>query len=265
LFLKYFFFNSYNPSTPSKRNSFCFQSRLLFFFKTRKLKTFKKSISGRNDSGKIIFRTKTSKLKKVNFFKINYKLNCLKLGSVLSFKFLPFKNKILSLVYFHNGSLSYFLNTKNHLLFSIFCSFKQKKKILQKFKIKTIFFMLFQFKKLSYISSVELLPNNGSQYIRSSGVKGRIVHFDKETHSALIELPSKVKKVFSFYSWALSNPISLSLHKKCYNNKFGFWRSFGKKPITRGVAKNPVDHPHGGRTKSIKYPRTPWGKTTKFK
>jgi ribosomal protein L2 len=27
---------------------------------------------------------------------------------------------------------------------------------------------------------------------------------------------------------------------------------------------NPIDHPHGGRTKAIKYPRTPWGKTTKF-
>ena len=39
----------------------------------------------------------------------------------------------------------------------------------------------------------------------------------------------------------------------------------GKKPKVRGVAKNPTDHPHGGRTKAIKYPRTPWGKTTKFK
>jgi ribosomal protein L2 len=33
----------------------------------------------------------------------------------------------------------------------------------------------------------------------------------------------------------------------------------------RGVAMNPTDHPHGGRAKSIKYQRTPWGKTTKFK
>jgi large subunit ribosomal protein L2 len=33
----------------------------------------------------------------------------------------------------------------------------------------------------------------------------------------------------------------------------------------RGVAMNPVDHPHGGRTKAIRYQRTPWGKTTKYK
>jgi large subunit ribosomal protein L2 len=39
----------------------------------------------------------------------------------------------------------------------------------------------------------------------------------------------------------------------------------GKKSIVRGVAMNPVDHPHGGRAKSIKYPRTPWGLTTKYK
>jgi large subunit ribosomal protein L2 len=35
--------------------------------------------------------------------------------------------------------------------------------------------------------------------------------------------------------------------------------------LSRGVAKNPVDHPHGGRNKAIKYQRTPWGKTTKYK
>jgi large subunit ribosomal protein L2 len=49
------------------------------------------------------------------------------------------------------------------------------------------------------------------------------------------------------------------------NGKAGYWRSFGNKPLVRGVAMNPVDHPHGGRTKAVKYPRTPWGKTTKFK
>ena len=54
-------------------------------------------------------------------------------------------------------------------------------------------------------------------------------------------------------------------HKNMNNTKSGYWRALGIKSTVRGVAKNPVDHPHGGRTKSIKYPRTPWGKTTKFK
>jgi large subunit ribosomal protein L2 len=55
------------------------------------------------------------------------------------------------------------------------------------------------------------------------------------------------------------------LHKKSANGKAGYWRSFGLKSIVRGVAMNPVDHPHGGRTKAVKYPRTPWGHTTKYK
>ena len=59
--------------------------------------------------------------------------------------------------------------------------------------------------------------------------------------------------------------MSVSQHLNCTNGKAGYWRSFGIKSLVRGVAMNPVDHPHGGRTKSIKYPQTPWGKTTKFK
>jgi large subunit ribosomal protein L2 len=59
--------------------------------------------------------------------------------------------------------------------------------------------------------------------------------------------------------------ITLNLHKKCLNGKFGYWRTFGKKPLVRGVAMNAVDHPNGGRTKSLKYSKTPWGTTTKFK
>jgi large subunit ribosomal protein L2 len=59
--------------------------------------------------------------------------------------------------------------------------------------------------------------------------------------------------------------LSLQDSLYCLNGKAGYWRSFGLKSLVRGVAMNPVDHPHGGRTKSVKYPRTPWGKTTKFK
>ena len=51
--------------------------------------------------------------------------------------------------------------------------------------------------------------------------------------------------------------LSLQDNVNCLNGKAGYWRSFGSKSLVRGVAMNPVDHPHGGRTKSVKYPRTP--------
>lgn len=44
----------------------------------------------------------------------------------------------------------------------------------------------------------------------------------------------------------------------------GSSRRRGRSPRVRGVATNPNDHPHGGRTKAVKYPRTPWGRTAKY-
>jgi large subunit ribosomal protein L2 len=202
-------------------------------------------------------------LKKIKKININYNLRYIKLGFISSFNFIPFKNKLLSLVIFANGSFSYYLTTENHKLFSFlyFNFYKNLKKI----KLKSTFFMLFQIKKLSFISSLEIIPGKGSQYSRSSGTKSRIIKFDKNNHSVLIKLPSGIKKIFSYYSFAMFGQIYLKENKNFQNGKAGYWRTFGFKSLVRGVAMNPVDHPHGGRTKSVKYPRTPWGKTTKFK
>lgn len=261
--LDHFIFYKKNFTSSAKRNSFSFYNFWNIKNKFKHLSIKKKGNSGRNDSGRVIIRTKTSLLIKKKFVNINYHLRYLKMGSILSFTFIPFKNKILSLVFFNNGSVAYYLTTNVHILFSFSCFIKHKR--LKKFKIKSLYLMLFQIKKLSFISCLELLPGYGSQYSRSPGTKSRIIKFDKNSHSVLVELPSKIKKIFSFYSFTLLDAITLSMHKKCFNTKFGFWRAFGKKPIVRGVAMNAVDHPNGGRTKSVKYPKTPWGKTTKFK
>jgi large subunit ribosomal protein L2 len=74
-----------------------------------------------------------------------------------------------------------------------------------------------------------------------------------------------VRKVFSFFSLGSPGVTPFSDNKYWKSNKAGYFFKNGKKPRVRGVARNPVDHPHGGRTKTLAYPRTPWGKTTKFK
>ncbi len=185
------------------------------------------------------------------------------MGIISTFNFIPFKNKILSLIFFSNGSICYYLAFEQFKLFSIFFFNNDKK--FKKLTFIKIHLMLIQIKKLSLVSCLELTPGSGSKYAKSSGVKAKIIKFDHETHSVFIQLPSGVKKIFSFYSFVMIGRIANVLHNKCTNHKSGYWRSFGVKSIVRGVAKNPVDHPHGGRTKAIKYPRTPWGKTTKFK
>lgn len=115
------------------------------------------------------------------------------------------------------------------------------------------------------VSNLELLPGKGMQYARSEGSFALITRVNAANHTAMVKLPSGVRKIFSVYSILLLGPSALKLKRKLSNTRSGFWRSYGVKSQVRGVAMNPVDHPHGGRTKSIKYPRTPWGKTTKFK
>jgi large subunit ribosomal protein L2 len=118
---------------------------------------------------------------------------------------------------------------------------------------------------LSRVSLAELTPGLGIQYVRSAGCFARFIKINAENHTAILQLPSGVRKAFSLFSLASLGAVALRPKRWTANTKSGYWRSYGVKPHVRGVARNPIDHPHGGRTKSIKYPRTPWGKTTKFK
>ena len=123
-----------------------------------------------------------------------------------------------------------------------------------------IFFLL-QVKQRTLLNYIEDWKSNRIKYVRSNGVKASIVANFIEHHTVLVRLPSLSKKIFSKYN-RTSIGYTLIDKKKYKNTKAGYWRNLGYKSIVRGVAMNPVDHPHGGRTKAIKYQRTPWGKTT---
>jgi len=81
---------------------------------------------------------------------------------------------------------------------------------------------LFQIKKLSFICFLELFPGLGVQYCRSSGAKGKLIKTDRSTRTALVQLPSKVKKIFSSYTFAFLGKISLDANKKFINTKSGY-------------------------------------------
>jgi large subunit ribosomal protein L2 len=128
-----------------------------------------------------------------------------------------------------------------------------------------MFFTILQLPKFKHVSYLEIYPNKGSQYVLSPGSKSFITKLDVKSNVALIKLPSGVHKIFSVYSVGSLGQIPFkNLNLKTQANA-GFSKLLGKKSLSRGVAKNPVDHPHGGRNKAIRYQRTPWGKTTKFK
>lgn len=250
-------------TSPACRFTFRYFSYWNYQYKHKKLSTYLKWIAGRNDSGRIVFRTKGSTALKRKSININYNYRWRKIAVLGTFQFVPLTNKILSLIFFANGMVNYVVTTEFQKLFS-YVMWSTKKK-LKRLNIRILCLMIGKFKRLSYISLIEFYPGKGAQYCRSAGTASRIIKFDHDLHTVLLQLPSKVKKIISYYSLAFLGKVALKTSKICSSNKAGYWRNFGFKPIVRGVAMNPVDHPHGGRAKSVKYPRTPWGKTTKFK
>ena len=223
-----------------------------------------KSLYSGGSNRKKIIRTKGPYLSTLKTPLVNYMLSLKSLSFVSSLRLVSKNTNIFTLLLNSNGSYYYSPVGEIPFLFS-FLYFKKKKFISRYFFPKPTFSFLFQLPLLKKISNVEIFFNKGVQYSRSLGVFSKILNKNFYTHTVLIQLPSGVKKIFSFYSLTLINSSYLLFKKKKLNTKSGYWRSLGNKPKVRGVAMNPVDHPHGGRTKAIKYPRTPWGKTTKFK
>jgi len=192
----------------------------------------------------------------------SYRLRCL--SFITSFRLIPFENKLVSMVVTYPGFLTYLPATESATIFQ-FMYFPVTNPRIKAWFRRPSLSLFYYIRKLTLVSLLELTPGAGIKYARSAGVSAKVLKSDPTTHTALVQLPSKVRKLFSLYSLASVGSVALKEKKLLKNTKSGYWRTYGVKPKVRGVAKNPVDHPHGGRTKSIKYPRTPWGKTTKFK
>lgn len=259
----------------------CSRIRTIYFnslpinWKHRHLTSRLLSKAGRSRRGHRVLRTRG----RINMARasvsINYSFRLKTISMIAGFFFLPYQRKILSLLYTSSGYITYVSTTTSHQLFTLSRMYKGRAGSLRKYFsgrlnyplgiIRQGFFLISQLPKHQPISLVEILPTRGVQYIRSAGSCGKMIKKDWWTYRSLIKLPSGVRKIFSIYSIGSHGRVSLPAKKRFRNAKAGYRVNFGFKSIVRGVAMNPVDHPHGGRTKAIKYPRTPWGKTTKFK
>jgi large subunit ribosomal protein L2 len=91
----------------------------------------------------------------------------------------------------------------------------------------------------------------------SPASKALLHKVDLKLNLTLIKLPSGVHKVFSNFSVGSLGYQPFSFKKVLNPLNAGFYKKQGFKSLSRGIAKNPVDHPHGGRTKAIRYQRTP--------
>ena len=114
------------------------------------------------------------------------------------------------------------------------------------------------------IHNIELRPGKGGQLARSAGAAVQLVA--KEGNEGQVKLPSGEVRRISLDCTATIGQVGNVDHENVTIGKAGRNRWLGKRPTVRGVAMNPVDHPHGGgegKTSGGRHPVTPWGQPTR--
>jgi large subunit ribosomal protein L2 len=114
------------------------------------------------------------------------------------------------------------------------------------------------------VHNVELKPGAGAQMVRSAGASAQIMA--KESGFALLRLPSGEQRKVHLECRATVGQVGNLDHENIVIGKAGRKRHMGIRPTVRGVAMNPIDHPHGGGEGKSPIgrpsPVTPWGKPT---
>lgn len=116
----------------------------------------------------------------------------------------------------------------------------------------------------SFIHNIELKPGKGGQLARSAGCSAQLLA--KEGNYAQIRLPSTEMRKILITCMATVGQVGNLDHENITIGKAGKMRWLGRRPYVRGVAMNPIDHPHGGgegKTSGGRNPVTPWGQPTK--
>lgn len=256
------------------RNKFQIKPYVSISLFSKKLLFKKFNQAGTLKTGRKVIRCKGSTSVMNRSPRLNYSFKDTRLSFISSIIELPKFKKFISSVVLPSGVITYIPTTTVHKLF-IFNTKLSKLQILKGFRsaiklkpsliLNDFISMISSLPKNKPVSLLERVSGESIKYVRASGSKGKILKMDSRTGLGIIKLPSGYTKIFSIYAIGCEGSVLIS-NKKFYNsNKSGDYIRQGKKSITRGVAMNPVDHPHGGRTKAIKYPRTPWGTTAKKK
>jgi len=177
-------------------------------------------------------------------------------GKVFALEYDPNRTAYLALIEYQDGERRYVLAPHNIKVGDeIICAEKAEIKIGNRMKLKNI-------PVGTQVFNIELEVGRGGKLMRSAGTAAKALsQEDGFTH---LEMPSgEIRKVF----WDCFATIGQVSHpEKRFEKigKAGRRRLKGWRPVVRGIAMNPPDHPHGGgQAKSpigLKHPKTPWGK-----
>ena len=250
---------TFKPYTKSNRGTVIVDKSALWKGSSYKPLTKGQSITGgRNNNGRITSRHRGGgqkhKYREVDFFRKKKDI----LATVERIEYDPNRTAYIALIKYEDSTVNYIISPQG---LNVGDQIQSGKKI--EIKVGNCL----QLKDIppgTSIHNVELIPGNGGKLARSAGSSVTLSGYDGDY--AIIKLASgetrKVRSECSGTIGAVSNPDQKNIKiGKAGRNR---WR--GKRPQTRGVAMNPVDHPHGGgegKTSGGRSPVSPWGQSAK--
>ncbi len=252
---------TFNPTTPSQRQLVTVDRRELWKGKPKKALTEGlRAKGGRNNTGRTTMRWRGGGHKR-RYRIIDFKRNKLDMPAVVErLEYDPNRTAFIALIRYQDGEFAYILapqrlNAGDTVISGARVDVKPGNAMpLSAMPVGTI------------IHNVEMKPSKGGQIARSAGTYAQLVGRDQGY--ALLRLASGELRLVRAECRATVGAVSNPDQQNVVIAKAGRNRWLGRRPSVRGVAMNPIDHPHGGgegRTSGGRHPVTPWGKPTKGK
>ena len=252
---------TFNPTTPSQRQLVIVDRSELWKGKPEKsLTEGLRSQGGRNNNGRITVRFRGGGHKR-RYRIIDFKRTKMDMAAVVErLEYDPNRTAFIALIKYEDGELAYILAPQRLAVGDQVVS-GQKVDIkpgnalpLKNIPVGTI------------VHNVEMKAGKGGQLARSAGTYVQLV--GKDQGYAQLRLASGELRMVRAECMGTIGAVSNPDQQNIVIAKAGRSRWLGIRPTTRGVAMNPIDHPHGGgegRTSGGRHPVTPWGKPTKGK
>ena len=248
------------PDTPSRRHmSISSFDEITKSTPERKLTVALRKTGGRNNAGRITSRRRGGGHKR-RYRIIDFKRNKFDVSGVIeSIEYDPNRSSRIALVQYSDNEKRYIiapdgLKVGNKIISS-------KETIPFKTGNTT---MLGNIPDGMLVHNIELKPGKGAQMARSAGTYARVMA--KEKNMITLKLPSGEIRMVLDTCLATIGSVGNKTHENIKIGKAGRSRWLGKRPKVRGVAMNPVDHPHGGgegKTSGGRHPVSPWGTPAK--
>jgi len=251
----------FNPTTPSCRGLIQVDRSELWKGKPyKKLTCGISKTGGRNNTGRITSWHIGGGHKKLYRF-IDFRRNKVDVfATVERIEYDPNRTAFIALVKYDDGDFTYIVAPQKILVGDrIISSDTADIKIGNALPLKFI-------PVGTMIHNVEMKKGKGAQIARSAGAFVQLA--GKDSGYAQIKLRSGEMRLVPLDCRATIGVVSNQDHQNVSHGKAGRSRWLGRRPVVRGVAMNPIDHPHGGgegKTSGGRHPVTPWGKPTKGK